>query len=165
MRGFLLGAWLLAVLSAPALAGTHKVPDDDPIATINIPEKWKPHDRGDGLEAIAPDGGVSLLVVPVERKKIAEAMGEAMRYLRNTGGITVQSESAKNERGKLNGIETKTVIWQGKDNKGDIQIRFTVFLMAENKPLLVAYWGSPDAEKKHQAELNKMLQSIKKAQI
>jgi hypothetical protein len=160
MRKFM--AFLCAVLVTPAFSETHKVPADDPIAAIQIPDKWQSKEVGEGVEATSPDGGLRFLVIPVEANKIAESMGEAMRYLRNRDAITVKSESLKQEKGKLRGMETSNVSWQGKDMKGDVKIRFTIVLIAEKQPLLVAYWGSPEAEKKHEAELNKILQSIKK---
>jgi hypothetical protein len=155
-------AFLCGVLVATAFSATHKVPADDPIATIQIPDKWQSKEVGEGVEATSPDGAVRFLVMPVEANKIAESMGEAMRYLRNRDGITVKSDSVKHEQGKLSGMETSNVSWQGKDMKGDVKIRFTVVSIAEKQPLLVAYWGSPEAEKKHEAELNKILESIKK---
>ena len=155
-------AFLCAVLVAPAFSETHKVPADDPIATIQIPNKWQSKEVGEGVEANSPDGALHFLVLPVEANKIAESMGEAMRYLRNRDAITVKSESLKQEKGNLRGMETRNVSWQGKDMKGDVKIRFTIVSIAEKQPLLVAYWGSPEAEKKHEAELNKILQSIKK---
>jgi hypothetical protein len=161
MRKF--AAFLCMALATPTFSATHKVPGDEPIATIQIPDKWQSKEIGEGVEATSPDGTVCFLVIPAEGKKVAESMGEAMRYLRGKGGITVKADSVKHEQGKLNGMDVRKVSWQGKDQKGDVQIRFTIVTMAENKPLLVAYWGSPDAEKKHGAELNKMLQSIKKA--
>ena len=160
MRKFI--AFLCVVLVTPAFSATHKVPADDPIATIQIPDKWQSKEVGEGVEATSPDGAVHLLVMPVEANKIAESMGEAMRYLRNRDGITVKSDSVKQEQGKLSGMETRNVSWQGKDMKGDVKIRFTIVSIAEKQPLLVACWGSPEAEKKHEAELNKILQSIKK---
>jgi hypothetical protein len=160
MRKF--AAFLCVALVTPALSATHKVPAEDPIATIQIPDKWRSKEVGEGVQATSPDGGVSLLVIPVERNKVAESMGEAMRYLRGRDGITVQSDSVKREQGKLNDMETTKVSWQGKDRKGEVKISFTIVSIAEKQPLLVAYWGSPEAEKKHEAELNKILQSIKK---
>jgi hypothetical protein len=154
-------AILCAALVTPSFATTHKVPPDEPIATVQIPENWRTKPLGENVEASSPDGGVSFLVTPVERKKVAESMGEVMRYLRNRDGITVSADSIKNEQGKLNGIETKTVSWQGKNKKGDVEIRFIILSLAENETLIAAYWGSPEAAKKHQAELNEMLRSIK----
>jgi hypothetical protein len=161
MRKF--AAFLCVALVTPALSATHKVPADDPIATIQIPDKWQSKELGEGVEATSPDGGVSFLIMPVEGRKVAESMGEAMRYLRGKSGITVKSDSVRREQGKLNGMETKKVSWQGKDMKGgDVEIRFTIVSIVQNKPLLVAYWGSPEAERKRETELNKILRSIKK---
>lgn len=161
MRKF--AAFLCLVLVTPALSATHKVPADDPIATIQIPHKWQTKEVGESIEATSPDGAVCVLVILPESNKVSEAMGQAMRYLRGKGGITVKSDSVKHEQGKLNGMETTKVSWDGKDMKGDVKIRFTIVSIGENKPLLVAYWGSPESEKKHEAALNKILRSIKKA--
>jgi hypothetical protein len=160
MKKFLAGAFLCVGLLAPVFAGRHKVPPDEPIVTIEVPDKWKTTERGEHVEAISPDGAVSFLVMPAEAKKINEAMGEAMRYLRNKDGITVKAESVKREAGQLNGMDVKHVSWQGKTQKGDVKINFKIMSVPEGKPVIVVYWASPDAEKKHQKELNKMLQSI-----
>ena len=160
MRKFLFGALLCAGLLAAALAGTHKVPPDEPIVTVQVPDKWQTTEHGEHIEAVSPDGTVSCLVMSAEAKKINEAMGEAMRYLRNKGGITVKGESMKREEGQLNGMDVKNVSWLGKNQKGDVKISFKIMSVPEGKPVIVVYWASPDAEKKHQKELNKMLQSI-----
>jgi len=157
-------AFLWAILITPAFSATHKVPADDPIATLEISDKWQTKELGEGIEATSPDGRVSVLIMPVEGRKVAESMGEAMRYLRGKSGITVKSDSVRREQGKLNDMETRKFSWQGKDMKGgDVEIRFTVVSIVQNKRLLVAYWGSPEAEKKRETELNKILLSIKKA--
>ena len=161
MRKF--AAFLCVALVTPALSATHKVPADDPIATIQIPDKWQSKELGEGVEATSPDGAVCFLVVPAEANKVAESMGEAMRYLRGKNGITVKSDSVRREQGKLNEMETRKFSWQGKDMKGgDVEIRFTIVSIVQNKRLLVAYWGSPKAERKRETELNKILRSIKK---
>ena len=160
MGKFLFTTLLCLGLVAPAFGGKHKVPPDEPIVTVEVPDKWKTTERGEHIEAISPDSAVSILVMPAEAKKINEAMGEAMRYLRNKGGITVRSNSMKREDGQLNGMDVKNVSWLGKNEKGDVKINFKIMSVPEGKPVIVVYWASPDAEKKHQKELNKMLQSI-----
>jgi hypothetical protein len=160
MKKFFFGAFLCVGIVAPAFAGTHKVPPDEPIVTVQVPDKWQTTERGEHIEAISPDGAVSFLVMPAEAKKINEAMGEAMRYLRNKGGITVSADSMKREKGQLNGMDVKHVSWQGKNQKGDVKIKFKIMSVPEGNPVIVVYWASPEAEKKYQKELNKMLQSI-----
>jgi hypothetical protein len=158
-----LAAVLSVVLASSSFAATHKVPPDDPFATLQVPDKWAVKEIGEGIEATSPDAAVSFVVTPVEGTKVNESIGEVMRYLRNRDGITVTADSIKNEKGKLNGMETQNVSWQGKDKKGDVEIRFVIPTVREKKLLILAYWCSPQAEKKHEAELKKMLQSVKPA--
>ncbi len=163
MQKFVVSFLLCAGSIVPAISATHKVPGDEPFANIAIPEKWQTKEVGEAVQATSPDAAVFFLVMPVEPGKIAEAMGEAMRYLRNQGGLTVKADTRKDEAGKLNGMDVQNVSWQGKNSKGDVTIRFASVSVAENRPLLVAYWCSPEAERKHRNELKKMLQSIEKS--
>jgi len=156
-------AFLFLLLAASAAAATHKVPSDEPMATVEIPDKWKIKQSGEVIDASSQDGKLHFLVTPVEQKKVAETMGEAMRYIRGTGGIVVRPESRKNEAGNINGIDVQHASWQGKDKSGEVEIQFTLFSLSNDKRLLAACWGSPAAKKKYQADLKKMLESIKKA--
>ena len=162
MRKFILNAWLCAALVAPAFGATHKVPTEEPIATVSIPDKWPTKERAENIEATSPDGAMHFLVLQPEGRKVAEGMGEIMRYIRNTGGIVVQADSMKNEPGKLNGADVRNISWQAKNKDGDVTIKYIIMTMPENRSLIVAYWGSPAAEKKYQSDLKKMRQSIKK---
>jgi hypothetical protein len=163
MWKIILQVWFFAGLFASALAGTYKVPPDEPLAALQIPDKWQTREQGEMIETVSPDGAWRLLVTRPEPNKIAESMGEVMRYIRNTGGITVKAESLKRERRKLNGMDARCISWEAKDKNGDVEISFNVVSIAENKPLLVALWGSPAAEKKYRTESNKILKSIRKS--
>ena len=153
---------ICALLATQAFSATHKVPEEEPLVTIEIPDEWQTKEVGESLQATAPDDPVHVLVVPPERNKLAEAMGEAMRYIRNTGSIVVKADSVKSEPGKLNDMDVRRLSWQGKDKNGDIKIQFTFVSLAPRKSVLVAVWGSPNAEEKHEAKLKKILQSIKR---
>ncbi len=156
-------AILSVLLISSSAAAIHKVPEDEPIATVEIHDKWQVKQLGEGLDASSRDGALHFLVVPVEGRKVAETMGEAMRYIRGSGGIVVRPESRKNESGNINGTDVENAAWDGKNKSGDIKIRFTVFSLNNDKRLLAASWGSPAAEKKYRADLKKMLESIKNA--
>jgi hypothetical protein len=154
---------ICVLLAIPAFCATHKLPEDKPILTIEIPDEWQTKEVGESVLATAPDDPIHILIVPPEGSKIAETMGEAMRYIRGTSGIVVDPHSVKNELGKLNDMEVRHLSWEAKDKKGDVRIQFTIVSLAEKKSVLVACWGSPAAEQKHEAALKKILQSIKKA--
>jgi hypothetical protein len=153
---------ICVLLATSAFSATHKVPEDQPIVTIEIPDDWQTKEVGESVLATAPGDPIHVLIVPPEGSKIAETMGEAMRYIRGTSGIVVDPHSVKNEPGKLNDMEVRHVSWDAKDKNGDVKIRFTIVSLAEKKSVLVACWGSPNAEQKHEADLKKILHSIKK---
>ena len=150
------------LLVAPAFSATHKVPEEEPIITVDIPDQWQTRELGESILATAPGDAVHLLIVPPEGTKIAETMGEAMRFIRNSGSIVVKAGGIKKEREKINGLETREISWDAKDNKGNVKIRFAILSLAERKMLLVACWGSPAAEQKYEAALKRILQSVKK---
>jgi hypothetical protein len=150
-------------LAASAFSATHKVPEDEPFVTIEIPDEWQTKEIGESVLATVPGDPVHVLIVPPERNKIAEAMGEAMRYIRSTDGIVVKADSIKNEPGKLNDMDVRKVFWNAKDKHGDVKIQFTIVSLAQRKSVLVACWGPPKARQKHESDLKKILQSIKKA--
>ena len=149
------------LLVAPAFSATHKVPEEEPIIIVDIPDQWQTRELGESILATAPGDAVHLLIVPPEGTKVAETMGETMRYIRNSGGITVKPDSIKNEQEKINGMEARQISWQAKNNKGDIKIRFTILSVAKKKNELVACWGSPASEQKYKAALKRILQSVK----
>ena len=160
MRKF--AALLCLFLAGPAFGTTHKVPPEEPIATIQIPDKWQTKEIGEVVEATSPDGTIFLVAVPGESNKINESIGEVMRYLRSRGALVVDAKTLKQEHGKLNGMELRNVSWDAKDAKGPIMVRFAIVTLAEKEPLIVAYFASPEAEKKHKAALDKILKSVKK---
>jgi hypothetical protein len=161
MRNF--AAFVCVVVAAPAYSATHKLPADDPIATIQIPEKWPTKEYEERVEATSADGTVNFFVMLAETNKVKESMLEAMRYVKGRNGITVKADSEKRDRGQVNGMDIRSFSWKGQDKKGEVKISFTVVSVPENKTLLVVYWGSPQATEKHERVLNQMLQSIQKA--
>lgn len=151
-------ALLAATLVFPA---THKVPEEEALVTIEIPDEWQTKQVGERLQATAPDDPVHVMVVPPEGVKIAETMGETMRYIRGTGGIVVRADSEKRERGKLNDMGVRNFSWQAKDKAGEIKIEFSIVSLAPRRSVLIAVWGSSKAQEKHEAQLKKILQSIR----
>ena len=162
MREAFLGLLLWAGLVTPVVGGTHQVPQDESIASVVIPDKWQTQDFEDRVQTASPDGALRLMILQPEGTKVADAMGEVMRHIRNTGGIVVRDDSPKPEPGQLNGMEVRNISWQGKDAKGDVGITFSVVSVADKKPLLVAWRGSPAAQRKYRGELDRILKSLKR---
>ena len=153
-------AILIAVASG--LAGTRKVPPEEPFATIRIPDDWQIKEHPEIIEATPPDKTVFFLIAAGERNKVGEAIGETMRYMRNRDRIIVKSESRHDEDGKINAIPVHFVSWQGKNMSGDVDLKFTILILANGQSLVAAWDGSPSALKKHHSELDEILRSITK---
>jgi hypothetical protein len=162
MQRFALAVLISVSLPLSSFAGTHKVPQEKTIATVTLPDAWKANDYDEGVEVNSDDGEVYLAVEATDAKGVKASMEAAMKYLTKKG-VTVDADSAKQEEGKLNGMEAVDISWDGKDDEGAAKISLTVIEISGNKALLLIYWASPDGEKKHLEELHKIAQSIKKA--
>jgi hypothetical protein len=162
-----LTAWTVAIfftLSLFVTAGTVSVPQDDPIATVRFPNKWKVDVHPEYVEAVPPDRATHLMVLPVEGRKVAESVGEAIRYIRRTGAILIKPDSMKNETTTVKGRQLRRLSWDAVSSDQAIIIRCHVVPVADGKQLLVIFWGSPEAEKKYRSELNNVFESLRAAE-
>ena len=150
------------LLIEPISARTYSVPQDEPIATIRIPESWQVRQGGEYIDATTPDGA-HVLVMPVEGTKVADSLGEAMRYIRRTGTVVVKADSMKRDTATVKEKQLQIVSWDATDNDRAIRIRCHVVPVADGKQLLVIFWGSLEAETKYQRELNEIFETLQAA--
>ena len=164
--GPFIGICSLLALLAPVVAsfgGTHQVPDEEPIIKIQIPDKWKVREIGESLEATTGDGAAHVLVTPVEEKKVAESLGEAIRYVRNTGGLVIRADSVKHDTAQVKDKRLHTVTWDATAKDQPVKIRCYIIEGAEGKRVVLVFWGSLEAEKKYRSHLDKILESVEPA--
>ena len=45
---------ICVLLATPAFPATHKLPEDEPIVTIEIPDEWQTKEVGESVQATAP---------------------------------------------------------------------------------------------------------------
>ena len=88
------------MLLQPAFAKDFKTPSEDAIATVAIPDAWKPESYSEeGVQAISDDGTVYLAVESTGTKTVEAAMEESFAYLKEKG-VTVDTATAKQNRRK-----------------------------------------------------------------
>jgi hypothetical protein len=148
-------------LSLFVTAATVSVPQDDPIATVKFPKKWKLDVHPEYVDAVAPDRATHLMVLPVEGRKVAESVGEAIRYIRRTGAILIKPDSMRNETATVQGKQLRKLSWDATSNDQAIIIRCHVVPVDDGKQLLVIFWGSPEAEKKYRSDLNDVFETLR----
>src|SRR3978361_1593971 len=93
-------AVIAAAFAGSAFAGTHKLPEEKPLATINIPDAWKTEDIDTGIESTSDDGEVYIAVETTDADNVKEAMAESIKFLKEKG-VTVDDRTSRPEEGRL----------------------------------------------------------------
>ena len=153
-------ALLSLVLIGSIFAETYRVPQEDPVAIVRLPANWKTQHHEEFVESTTSDGSQHVLVLPGEGRKVAEAMNEAMRYIRRKGTIKVNAASEKRANADASGKQVKTFSWDATQKDKPIKIHFHVVSVLEGKPLIVVFWESLEAERKYQRDLNTILKTL-----
>jgi len=151
---------LLILLAVPVSAKTYRIPEEEPIARISIPNNWKTEYRGEYLDSTLPNGAGHVLVLPVEGQKPAESMLETMRYIRRHGTVKVDAHSEKRDVTRAGERTVRTHSWDATENDQSLKIRCHIISDLNGKRLLVTYWGPVAGEEKHMKDLRQVLESI-----
>lgn len=157
-------ALILAVtvsFTLSAFAKDLKVPNEDfAVASLNIPNNWKPEAIDKGYEAQSPDNAVYLAVVAVGSEKGMNAeIEDTFRFLKEHK-VKLDEDSKKEQKFTVNGFEATELVFDGKDEDGAATISLA-FVPVKNKVLVFTYWATKSEEGKHEKEIGKILQSIK----
>ena len=158
----LLVAVLAILLASPALAATYKIPDDNPIVTIVVPDKgWKVSKIARGIELGDEDDEVYLAIEGVDGNNASDTVAAGVAYL-NRQGVTVDPSTKTEKEGKLDGYDVYDLGWKGKDKDGDVVVHLTIINITPQRGVLFTYWASPKGDKEHDAAFSAMVKSIKK---
>ena len=151
---------LSLILIGSVFGGTYRVPEDEPIAKVWLPDDWKTDRHEEFIEAVTPDHTGHVLVLPVEGRKVTETMNEAIRYIRRMGTIRLKADSEKRETAQRKGRLVKTFSWDGTDKDNPLRVNCHVTWVIKDKPLLILFWGSPEAEQRFQPQVSRVLEAL-----
>jgi hypothetical protein len=155
-------AAVLAIALAPAsaIANTFAIPDENPVATISVPESWEPKPYDGGLEATSPDGRIYLAVEEVRANDVGGATEDGVKWFAEQG-VDIDQHSLKTQDMTLNGLPAFDMAMRGKDKDGPTEVgMMLVGTNAEGKFLLIYYWGSQEGQQANGAELKKIAASL-----
>ncbi|CAN5522892.1 hypothetical protein BH20VER1_BH20VER1_24090 [soil metagenome] len=164
MLHFVRALAIAASLSFVALsAETVKVPNEEaPIATITIPEAWNSEPIDDGVAANSPDEAIFLAVVVVSSEKGMDAEIEDTFEMLKEHKVELDPASKKENKFEINGLAAEEMLFQGKDEDGPVAVSIT-FVTIKDKVVVLTYWVSTAEEKKHEAEVGKIVNSLRPA--
>jgi hypothetical protein len=142
-------------------AKTFKLPNDDfAIASIDMPDSWKPKTYDNGISGQSADDAVYLSVVAVGSEKGMQAEIEDTFEMLKTHNVTLDESTKKENKFKIGGLDATELLYQGKDEDGPAAISIC-FVPIKDKLIIFTYWVTTAKEKEHLQEVGKIVNSLK----
>jgi hypothetical protein len=149
----------LTTLSAHAK--TFKLPNDDfAIASIDMPDSWKPKEVENGVEGQSADDAVYMSIVAVGSEKGMNAELDDIFEMIKSRNVVLDDSTKKENKFKAGSFDATELLFQGKDEDGPAAISIT-FVPIKDKMVIMTYWVTTAKEKEHQAEVGKIVNSLK----
>ncbi|MGI8821375.1 MAG: hypothetical protein ACR2ID_10995 [Chthoniobacterales bacterium] len=150
-------------LISVAQARTLKLPNDEfPIASVTIPDDWAQEEVTNGISGTSPDEAVYLAFVAVGNDKGMNAEIDDTFEMLKEQKVVLDQSSKKENKFKINGLEADELLFQGSDEDGPATVSIT-FVPIADKLVVLTYWVTTSEEKKHSAEVGKIINSLKPA--
>src|ERR1051325_7618737 len=114
----------VGVLAADAK--TYKLPNDDfAIASIDMPDSWKPTVVENGIWGQTEDTAVYMSVVAVGSEKGMNAEIEDTIEMLNKHKVTLDDSTKKENKFKAGAFDATEILYQGKDEDGPTAVTIT----------------------------------------
>lgn len=149
-----------APFSGAAWAKTIRLPDDNPVATVNIPDSWKPEEIDDGIQAQSPDASVYMSIEVGDVGNLNDLIDNTFAYLKKNK-VRIDDSTKKETEITINGLTVKDLTWTGRDADGPTVVGVSLIPVTPEKLLVLTHWASPAGEKKYNDAIASMMQSIK----
>ena len=159
IRTITLSLIALTALIAAASAGTYKLPKENPIASIAFPEGWKVELEDESLDATSGDDQVYINIEFNDAESLQGAITESLGYLAKHK-VKLDQATQKKTEADVKGMKVVNIDWDGEDADGKCKVSLTILAVTPKKMLLMLYWATPEAEKKHAKELGAIQESI-----
>ena len=152
----------ITLLSAVAVdAKTFKLPNDEfAIASIDIPESWKPKEVDRGVECQSADDAVYMSIVAVGSEKGMNAEIDEVFDMLKERNVILDESTKKENKFKAGAFDATELLFQGKDDDGPTAVSI-VFIPVKDKMIIVTYWVETAKEAAHQKDVGTIVNSLK----
>ena len=142
-------------------AKTFKLPNEDfAIASIEMPDSWKPKEVENGIWGQSSDDAVYISVVAVGSEKGMSGEIEDTFEMLKKNNVTLDESTKKENKFKAGAFDATELLYQGKDEDGPAAVSIT-FVPIKDKLIILTYWVTTAKEKEHQEEVGKIVNSLK----
>lgn len=157
----LIAITFLAAITADAK--TFKLPNEDfAIASIDMPDSWKPKVVENGVWGQSSDDAVYISVVAVGSEKGLNAEIDDTIEMLKGQKVTLDESTKKENKFKAGEFDATEILFQGKDADGPAAVSMC-FVPVKDKMIVLTYWVTTAKEKEHQAEVGTIVNSLKAA--
>ena len=160
MKVLVVIATLLCALPSLVQAKAFKLGDDEPVSWISLPDTWEPSEIDDGVEGTSPDKETYVAAEIVKGSELEQAGDEEDKFFKKEK-IVIKPETKKEKKITVNGLPAYDVSWDATDKDGPTHISMTLIKVADDKLMMLTYWGSEAGEKSNGKELAEIAASIK----
>jgi len=152
----------LFTLTTGATSSTYVYPEKASVFSITFPDEWQVESEEALLHASPADESIYFGVWALME---ADSLDAALKALdESLADYLTELELGDPEEVEINEITFLTVNGQGKIPEGDlVNVSVALFSPEEKTVFIALYFGTPEAEEKHEETLTKVIQSIKKA--
>ena len=155
----LIALLFLGVLAVDAK--TYKLPNEDfAIASIDMPDSWKPRVVENGIWGQSSDDAVYISVVAVGSEKGMQGEIDDIFEMLKSHNVTLDQSSKKENKFKAGAFDATELLFQGKDEDGPAGVSI-VFVPIKDKLIIMTYWVTTAKEKEHQMEVGNIVNSLK----
>jgi hypothetical protein len=157
-----LAAWAYFTI-AGAAARTFPIPPDHPVATIAVPDDWRPMSIRDGVEGSAMNVAVRIAAEFISAPDLDAASATATAKLRQSG-VVVAPETRHAAPRRYNGLDALKIDYSGTDPNGESDITIILVAMPAKAGFVsVCYWGEDEAQESVSNDLQSIAESVELA--
>ena len=155
---------LIAIAFAGVIAADaklYKLPNDDfAIASIDMPDSWKPKVVENGIWGQSADDAVYISVVAVGSEKGLNAEVDDTIEMLKGHNVTLDDSTKKENKFKVGSLDATEILFPGKDEDGPTAVSMC-FVPIKDKMVVFTYWVTTAKEKEHQQEVGTIVNSLK----
>jgi hypothetical protein len=146
--------------TANAAARSFPLPADRPLATIEVPDDWRPVASRDEVEGSAGEAAVGLAVQFIAAPDFEAAVAAAMANLAQKRVLAAPGTRRTAPR-RYSGLNARKIDFSGTDPNGDSDITvILVELPAKSAFVAICVWGEDEAQESVSNDVQAIAESI-----
>jgi hypothetical protein len=150
--------FLAVTLSAKVI----KVPEEDSVVSVDAPDSWSPENTDKGVVTESADKEATVFFEVTSAKGTDALLDENIAWLKDQK-VSIDQASKSEKDFKTSSMSWSRISWDGTSEEwGPATIGFAFADVGNRKVLVVTYWITKKGWEKHDSELSKIFDSVKK---